>query len=310
MRPIYERQPKRPMKVAVFFSGSASSMQAMLKDPNHGALYALVVGFTNKEDCAGVSIAAEAGIPVIRRNFKSFCQERGIDAKDFAQRAVYYEAVVRDLETHKPDLICLSGFTGPGSIIVDPLLTEYADRILNVHPADLAILASEENHTFHTCGSGILPLRDQTAGSRFYFPIPRLYAGNLSPQQAAILISDNCLERRYKGEDAVYDAIVSGEEYTRSSLHIARKEFDEGPLLVQSKRFPVRTEWVRGKIHEKSFRSLRQYADQLQETMKWEGDGPAYLKALELISSGRIAVDGEKVLLDGEPLSYAGLRLD
>lgn len=289
MNLIYKEQPKRPMRVAVFFSGSASSMQAMLKDPNHGAPYKVVVAFTNKDECAGISIAEDAGIPVIRRNFKSFCQEKGIDAKDFAQRPVYYEAVLRDLETHNPDLICLSGFTGPGSIIVDPLLTEYADRILNVHPADLAILASRESHPF---------------------PIPRLYAGNLSSPQVAILISDNCLERRYKGEDAVYDAIISAEKYTRSSVHIARKEFDEGPLLLQSKQFPVRTEWVRAKVHEKNFRAVRQYADQLQETMKWEGDGPAYLKALELISSGRIAIDGEKVLLDGQPLPYAGLGLD
>jgi len=289
MKLIYEKQPKRTMRVAVFFSGSASSMQAMLNDPNHGALYKVVVGFTNKDECAGISVAGDAGIPVIRRSFKTFCQEKGIDPKDFAQRPVYYEAVVQDLEAYKPDLICLSGFTGPGSIIVDPLLSEYADRILNVHPADLAMLASKESHSF---------------------PISRLYAGNLSPSQVATLASDNSLERRYKGEDAVYDAIISGEECTRSSVHIARREFDEGPVLVQSKRFPVRTEWVRGKVHEKNFRAIRQYADQLQETMKWEGDGPAYLKALELISSGRIAVDGEKVLLDGEPLSYAGLRLD
>jgi folate-dependent phosphoribosylglycinamide formyltransferase PurN len=288
MKLIYEKQQERPMRVAVFFSGSASSMQAMLKDPNHRSLYEVVVGFTNKDDCAGIGVATDAGIPVIRKNFKSFCQEKGIDPKDFAQRSVYYEAVVHDLEAHKPDLICLSGFTGPGSIIVDPLLTEYADRILNVHPADLAILASKESQPF---------------------AVPRLYAGNLSSTQVAILIPDNRLERRYKGEDAVYDVIISGEEYARSSVHIARKEFDEGPLLVQSKRFPVRTEWVRTKVHEKNFRAIRQYADQLQETMKWEGDGPAYLKALELISSGRIAIDAEKVLLDGEPLSYAGLTL-
>lgn len=289
MKLIYQKQPKRLMRAAVFFSGSASSMQAMLKDPNHGSLYKVVAGFTNKDDCAGIRLAENAGVPVIRRNFKTFCQEKGIDPKDFAQRAVYYKAVVQDLETHEPDIICLSGFTGPGSIIVDPLLTEYADRILNVHPADLAILASRESRPF---------------------AISHLYAGNLSPQQAAVLISDNCLERRYKGEDAVYDAIISGEEHARSSVHIARKEFDEGPLLVQSKRFAIRTEWVQGKVHDRNFRAIRQYADQLQETMKWEGDGPAYLKALELISSGRIAIDGEKVFLDGQPLPYAGLGLD
>lgn len=288
MSTIYRNEEGRKMRVAVFFSGGASSMQAMLKDPNHGGLYEIVAGFTNKEDCAGVSIAREAGIPVVQRNFKKFCQQKGIDPKDFGQRAVYYEAVIEDLKPYEPDVICLSGFTGPGSIIVEPLLTEYADRTLNVHPADLAVLASKEDADFN---------------------VERLYAGNLSTDQANMLVADNNLERRYKGEDAVYDAVISGEEYTRSSVHIARKEFDEGPLLVQSKKFPVKKDWVRRRAHQKNFRSIRKYADELQETMKWEGDGPAYLKALELISQGKIAIEGNSVSVEGEVLPYGGLGL-
>ena len=185
--------------------------------------------------------------------------------------------------------MCLSGFTGPGSIIVEPLLTEYADRILNVHPADLTILASREAAEFN---------------------IQRLYAGNLSTEQVTLLVSENNLERRYKGEDAVYDAVISGEAYTRSSVHIARKEFDEGPLLMQSKKFPVRKEWVEKRVGQRNYRAIRKYADELQETMKWEGDGPAYRKALELISQGRLAVAGDAVVMDDRELSYGGLGLD
>ncbi len=289
MRYIYQKQPGRRMRVAVFFSGGASSMQAMLKDQNHGKLYEIVVAFTNKEDCGGIVIAQKAGIPVARREFKKFCEEKRIDPKDFQKRALYYEAVVKDLEPFKIDLICLSGFTGPGSIIVEPLLSAYADRILNVHPADLAILASKEPS---------------------HHGVRRLYAGSLSPDQVIPLVAENNLERKYKGEDAVYDAVISGEKYTRSSVHIAREDFDEGPLLVQSKKFAVKREWVENKIEQRNFRAVRQYADELQETMKWEGDGPAYLKALELVSQGKIAVQGNTVFLDGNPLPYSGLRLD
>jgi folate-dependent phosphoribosylglycinamide formyltransferase PurN len=289
MKHIYQKQEGSEMRVAVFFSGGASSVQAMLKDPNYRTLYEIVVGFTNEDECAGMAAAEEAGIPVVHRNFKTFCQEKGIDPKDFAQRAVYYEAVINDLKPYAPDIVCLSGFTGPGSIIVDPFLTEYADRIINVHPADLAILASKEEADFN---------------------VSRLCAGNLLTRQVTLLVGENNLERRYKGEDAVYDAIISGEEYTRSSVHIARKVFDEGPLLVQSKKFPVRKEWVRAKTAQKNFRALRKYADDLQETMKWEGDGPAYLKTLELIARGKMAIDGDTVFVDGQELPYMGFGLD
>lgn len=289
MKPIYQKEKGSKMNVAVFFSGGASSMQAMLKDPNHGVLYEVVVGFANREECAGIEVAGAAGIPVVRRDFRRFCEERGIDPKNHGQRARYYEEVIAELEPYAVDLVCLSGFTGPGSIIVEPFLTEYADRILNVHPADLSILASK-------------------GGTES--DVRRLYAGDLSPEQVALVVAKNNLERRYKGEDAVYDAVISGESYTRSSVHIAREEFDEGPLLVQSKRFPVRKEWVERKIREKNFRAVRKYADELQEAMKWEGDGPAYLKALGLVSEGRLAVEGNTIYVDGQALPYGGLGLD
>lgn len=276
------------MRVAVFFSGGASSMQAMLKDPNHESLYEIVVGFTNKAECAGIEIAKNVGIPVLRKEFIKFCREKGIDPKDLQQRAAYYEAVLEDLQPYKPDLVCLSGFTGPGSIVVEPLLTEYADRILNVHPADLAILASKQGAEFG---------------------VRRLYAGNLRPEQVAILTAENNLERRYKGEDAVYDAVVSAEHYTRSSVHIARKEFDEGPIIVQSKKFPVPRKWVDRKIGQRDFRAIRKYADELQEKMKWEGDGPAFLKTLELASLGKVEIEGNTVYLEGEAFPYRGLGL-
>jgi folate-dependent phosphoribosylglycinamide formyltransferase PurN len=288
MKEIYRKQQDRSMRVVVFFSGGASSLQAMLKDPNRDGLYEIVAAFTNVDECGGIEIARHSNIPVLCRNFWSFCRDKGIDPRDLQQRSAYYEMVVSDLASYEPDLVCLSGFTGPGSIIVDPFLTEYENRILNVHPADLSILAPQDDLT----------------GPR------KLYVGGLLPEHVAALVAENALERRYKGEDAVYDAVVSGESYTRSSVHIASRDFDEGPLLVQSRQFPVRTEWVQRKIQQRNFRAIRRYADELQETMKVEGDGPAYLKTLELVSLGNVAVEGNTIFLNGDKLPYRGLGLD
>ena len=58
-----------------------------------------------------------------------------------------------------------------------------------------------------------------------------------------------------------------------------------------------------------------QFKEGLQERMKWEGDGPAYIKALEFIAKGRLLIDGEALYLYDknfhchEPLPYCGYRI-
>ena len=60
----------------------------------------------------------------------------------------------------------------------------------------------------------------------------------------------------------------------------------------------------------RNFRPLRQKADAVQEQMKWECDGPAFIKGLELAADGRLAIEGNTVLLDGKPLPYKGFQLN
>lgn len=119
-----------PMKVVVFLSGGGSSLKAMLEDENHENLYNVVGCYTNKEDATGRELAENAGIPVVYKEITA-------KAHDVEALESEYTEVLKLIEKFDPDLIALSGFM---RIITKPVLTEYKNRILNVHPARLEIL--------------------------------------------------------------------------------------------------------------------------------------------------------------------------
>jgi len=295
MQPLYT--PKRgregrtePMRVMVFFSGGASSMKYMLEnDTKHGRLYKVAAAFTDKPSAErGINLASQHDVPVVVFDRREFYKRKNLDPKIFDSRKFYYEEVLRKIEDFKPDVIALSGYM---HIISDPLLDEYENRILNVHPADLSILKKRK-------------------GDRCLLPVEVFYAGKKGTKEVLEMIVSRGLERAYKGEDAVTDAVLNGEEFTKSTVHIATEHFDEGPILVQSKKFPVDTKFVSRKLRMRDWSSLVDYAHRLQEEMKWEGDGPAYAKAMEFVSQGRLAVDEFVVFLDGKELPYHGFQLE
>ena len=126
----------------------------------------------------------------------------------------------------------------------------------------------------------------------------------LNVHPADLTITDDDGERTYVGKNPVYDAIRDGRPETRSSVHFVTPGVDEGPVLVLSKPFPVHADLVETLLEFDSGEALRSYADAHQEWMKWEGDGPALAKALELISEGRVELEGGEALVDGEPGPY------
>lgn len=107
-------------------------------------------------------------------------------------------------------------------------------------------------------------------------------------------------DRVYTGHDPVYDAVVAGETETRSSVHFVTTEVDEGPVLVLSKPFEVHRELVDSLLENGSEDEVEEYVSAHQEWMKWEGDGPAIAKAVELIADGRVELDGSEVYIDGD----------
>lgn len=107
-------------------------------------------------------------------------------------------------------------------------------------------------------------------------------------------------ERAYTGFDPVRDAVLAGEEETRSSVHLVTEDVDDGPLLVVSPPFPVEREMVET-LRERSQDDLDAYIEAHQEWMKWRGDGPALAKTLELVAEGRANLEEGTVDEDRGP---------
>lgn len=116
---------------------------------------------------------------------------------------------------------------------------------------------------------------------------------------ADLTIEDSDGDRRYIGADPVYDAITDGVEETRSSVHFVTEEVDAGSILVRSRPLPVHRALVTDLLEYDAEGGVREYANAHQEWMKWEGDGPAIAKALELIAAGRVAYENGVVTIDG-----------
>lgn len=141
---------------------------------------------------------------------------------------------------------------------------------------------------------------------------------NSHPADLSILLPNGT--RKYKGlygSDAIYKALIDGERYTKTCIHLVTEDVDAGEILVSSKPlyfFNVVEDLKNIKNRKDRYIVLKAIAKYHQELQKKECDYPAYLTALRLIAEGRIGIEmGEKinrtVFLDGKPLPYEGVQL-
>jgi phosphoribosylglycinamide formyltransferase-1 len=108
-------------KLGVLISGRGSNLQALIDAQKKGALggeIALVV--SNVEAAAGLERARRAGIAV------AFRDHRG------RRREEYDAELVRVLQAHGVELVCLAGYL---RLLSPGFIRAFAGRILNVHPA-------------------------------------------------------------------------------------------------------------------------------------------------------------------------------
>lgn len=89
---------------------------------------------------------------------------------------------------------------------------------------------------------------------------------NVHPADLSIKGPDG--KPKYTGDDAVTMAIEAGEKSTASTIHFVEKEVDCGKIIC---------------ISDPLFVEERIHPDEHQEKMKFKCDGPAYVKALEIL---------------------------
>ena len=136
-------------------------------------------------------------------------------------------------------------------------------------------------------------------------PLLKAYTGrivNVHPADLRVLESGR---RKYTGDHAVRDAIVSGEPDLRVTTHIVREEVDGGEVLMVSA--PLQVELPEGVTREdlagpENKEKLEKVSGEHQERLKQAGDWVILPKTLEWLARGRYALDGEgQVFLDGKP---------
>lgn len=110
------------LKLAVFASHEGSNMQSIIDASKSGTLLAEVVCIiSNNSDSGALKRAAKEGIPGYH-----------ISSKNFPDENLFTDELIKILKKHNVDLIILAGYM---KIIPQKLITEYKNKILNIHPA-------------------------------------------------------------------------------------------------------------------------------------------------------------------------------
>lgn len=109
------------VNVAVFASGGGTNFENLVsKDYEHTNICLLIV---DKENAYAITRALKLGVPYVY-----------VNPKAFSSKKEYEEKIVEYLKKYEIDLIALAGYM---RFIGNVLLTNYANRIINLHPAYL-----------------------------------------------------------------------------------------------------------------------------------------------------------------------------
>jgi phosphoribosylglycinamide formyltransferase 1 len=116
------RQP-----IVILISGRGSNMRALIEHSRDaGAPYTVSQVFSDQPDAAGLVLARDLGVPA--RAFPA----QALAAAKPADRDAYDRALAAAIRECEPSLIVLAGFM---RILSAPFVTDFAGRILNIHPS-------------------------------------------------------------------------------------------------------------------------------------------------------------------------------
>jgi len=109
------------MRIGVFASGRGSNLQAIINSIEAGELTCKIeFVLSNNSDSGALEIARRYSIPAIHLSERNFISNN------------FENSLVRILKNYNPDLIILAGYM---KLIPQNVVTEYCNRIINIHPA-------------------------------------------------------------------------------------------------------------------------------------------------------------------------------
>ena len=111
------------LRVVVLVSGGGTNLQAIIDAVQAGKVTQTeIVGvISNNKTVKSLERAKNAGIPAV-----------SVSPKDFDNRELFHEALLREVDGFQPDLVVLAGFL---VAIPEAMVAKYSGKIINIHPS-------------------------------------------------------------------------------------------------------------------------------------------------------------------------------
>lgn len=168
------------MNIAVFASGRGSNFQALLHAIDAGILPArIVVLISNKADAGAMEIARVQNIPAHHLSQKMFSSEEAMA-----------DAMLGVLEKNDVDFIALAGYLKK---IPAPVIRQYRNRIVNIHPALLPSFGGEGMYG-HRVHESVLASGEKISGATVHVVDEEYDRGPIVLQQTVVIAPDETPE--------------------------------------------------------------------------------------------------------------------
>ena len=127
-----------PLRIAVFFSGSGTGMDALLRHQgNVQCIHKTVLCVTDREDAGGIQYAEQHDVPVLIETLDTSLpiEER---------RREHEKRIIKQLDGADIDLIVLSGYM---RLLSPDFVERFFPKIINIHPSLLPAFPGKDAHT-------------------------------------------------------------------------------------------------------------------------------------------------------------------
>ena len=127
-----------PLRIAVFFSGSGTGMDALLRHQgNAQCIHKTVLCVTDKKDAGGIQYAEQHDVPVLIETLDTSLPRD-------ERRREHEQRITKQLDEGGIDLIVLSGYM---RLLSPGFVEKYFPRIINIHPSLLPAFPGKDAHT-------------------------------------------------------------------------------------------------------------------------------------------------------------------
>jgi phosphoribosylglycinamide formyltransferase-1 len=158
--------------LVILISGRGSNMEALL-DARLPARVAAVI--SNRPDARGLAVARARSVAAVV-----------VDHRSYPDRAAFEDALSREIDGHRPDLVVLAGFM---RILTAPFIARYHGRLMNIHPSLLPAFTGLDTHR-RALESGA-----RLHGCTVHFVTPEVDRGPIVIQAAVPVLPGDTEER-------------------------------------------------------------------------------------------------------------------